>query len=71
MAHIEPTLDDDGVMDFIALGYVVLEGVIGDDFNRRCLDQPGGNANDFIGGEDFTQNVLLHPQVAEIGRAHV
>ena len=53
MMDIEPTLDDDGVTDFIASGYVVLEGLIEDDFNRRCLDQPGGNADGFIGGEDL------------------
>ena len=40
MTDIEPTLNDDGVMDFIASGYIVLEGLIEDDFNRYCLDQP-------------------------------
>jgi len=69
MTDIEPTLDDDGVMDFIASGYVVLEGLIEDDFNRRCLDQPGGNADGFIGGEDFTRRVLLHPQIAGVARS--
>ena len=53
MTDIEPTLNDDGVMDFIATGYIVLEGLIEDDFNRCCLQQPGGNADGFIGGEDL------------------
>jgi hypothetical protein len=69
MAHIEPTLDDDGVMDFVASGYVLLEGIIDDAFNRRCDDLPGGRANDFIGGDDFTRQVLLHPEVAGVARS--
>ena len=38
MDPVAPTLDDDGVMDFVAAGLVVLEGLIGPGFNRRCDD---------------------------------
>lgn len=69
MAEIEPTLDDDGVMDFVALGYVVLEGVIDEAFNQKCNELPGGNIDAFIAGEDFTRQVLLHPQVAGVARS--
>ncbi len=34
MATVEPTLDDTQVMQFVATGYVLLEGVIDDSFNQ-------------------------------------
>ena len=74
MADIEPTavaptLDDAGVMDFVATGFVVLEGIIDSDFNQVCDELAGGNADAFMGEKDFTQRVLLHPQVAGIARS--
>ena len=69
MAAIEPTLADSGVMDFIASGYVLLEGVIDEAFNRRCNEVAGGNIDAFIASEEFTKTVLLHPQVAGVVRS--
>ena len=69
MDPIPPTLDDDGVMDFVATGLVVLEGLIGPSFNRRCDDLAPGNCDAFIASADFTREVLLHPQVAGVARS--
>ena len=69
MAQIKPTLDDDGVMDFVASGLVILEGVIDEDFNRRADDLDRGNCDAFIASDDFTRQVLLHPQVAGVVRS--
>jgi hypothetical protein len=69
MAQIKPTLDDDGVMDFVASGYVLLEGVIDESFNRRCDKLDRGAVNAFVGSDDFTHAVLLHPQVAGVARS--
>jgi hypothetical protein len=69
MADITPTLDDNGVMDFVALGYVLLEGVIDEAFNKRCSELPGGNIDTFIASEEFTRTVLLHPQIAGVARS--
>jgi hypothetical protein len=69
MAQIEPTLDDNGVMDFAASGLVILEGVIDPDFNRRADSLDRGNCDAFIASDDFTREVLLHPQVAGVVRS--
>ncbi|MGY8823752.1 MAG: phytanoyl-CoA dioxygenase family protein [Candidatus Latescibacterota bacterium] len=69
MATIEPTLNDDGVMDFVAAGFVLLEGVIDEAFNKRCSTMAGGNVDAFIGSDEFTQAVLLHPEVAGVARS--
>lgn len=69
MAAVKPTLDDDGVMDFVASGYVLLEGVIDESFNRRCDELDRGSVNAFVGSDDFTNTVLLHPQVAGVARS--
>ncbi|MBM3263140.1 MAG: phytanoyl-CoA dioxygenase family protein [candidate division Zixibacteria bacterium] len=64
MADILPTLTDDAVMDFIASGYIRLDGVISDAFNRKCTNVPPGPAKEFVGSPDFLREVLLHPTVA-------
>jgi hypothetical protein len=69
MAQIKPTLDDNGVMDFAASGLVILEGVIDPDFNRRADSLDRGNCDAFIASDDFTRQVLLHPQVAGVVRS--
>ena len=66
---IQPTMNDDAVMDFIADGYVVLENVIAEPFNQKCIDLTGGGGNDFVQGESFRQQVLLNPQVTGIVRS--
>jgi len=48
---------------------VVLESVIDENFNRCCDDLAPGNCDAFIASDDFTQQVLLHPQVAGVARA--
>ena len=69
MAEIKPTLNDSDVMDFVASGYVLLEGVIDQAFNRRCNDLKRGNIDEFIASDEFTRAVLLHPQVAGVARS--
>ncbi len=69
MATVEPTLDDAQVMQFVATGCVLLEGVIEDSFNQVCNDVPAGNIDSFIGDEPFTRQVLLNPQVAGVARS--
>jgi len=69
MATVEPTLDDDGVMDFVASGHVVLEGIIDEAFNQHCNELDGGNIDAFVAGDDFTNAVLLHPQVSGVVRS--
>lgn len=69
MTTIKPTLDDSGVMDFIASGYILLEGVIDEAFNHRCNALDGGNIDAFIASDEFTQTVLLHPQIAGVARS--
>ena len=64
MADIQPTLDDDAVMGFVANGYVVLDAVVDAAFNRRCGDAPPGPAKELVGSPDFIREVLLHPEVA-------
>ena len=56
-------------MDFVASGYVLLEGVIDDSFNQRCNDLDNGNIDAFIASDAFTDTVLLHPQVAGVARS--
>ncbi|MBM3263084.1 MAG: hypothetical protein FJY97_06610 [candidate division Zixibacteria bacterium] len=51
-------------MDFIASGYIRLDGVISDAFNRKCVDAPPGSAKEFVGSPDFIREALLHPAVA-------
>lgn len=69
MADIKPTMDDDGVMDFVANGYCVLGGVVDSPFNRRCKDTDPGPAKELVGSPDFIREVLLHPEVAGVARA--
>jgi len=69
MADIEPTMNDDAVMDFAASGYVVLDAVVDGMFNRRCLDVKPGNATELVGSPDFIREVLLHPEVAGVVRS--
>jgi hypothetical protein len=69
VAEIQPTLNDDAVMDFVAKGYVVLESVVDNDFNRRCSDLKRGAAQDLIRSDDFIREVILHPEVAGVVRS--
>jgi hypothetical protein len=69
MTDVKPTMTDSDVMDFVAQGYVLLESIIGEDFNRQCDTLPPGNANTFITSDDFIKEVLLHPKLAGVVRS--
>ena len=69
MTHIKPTLDDDGVMDFVSNGFVLLEGVVSEEFNRSCSTLPGGRLTEFVQSDGFRREVLLHPEVAGVARS--
>jgi len=64
MATIQPTMTDDDVMEFVANGYVVFEGIVDDTYNRTCADVPAGRADTLAQDPDFIREVLLHPQAA-------
>jgi len=69
MTDVKPTMTDSDVMDFVAQGYVLLEGIIGEDFNRQCDTLPPGNANAFITSDAFIEEVLLHSELAGVARS--
>lgn len=62
-------MNDDAVMDFVANGYVVLDKVVDETFNRRCRDAPRGPAKDLVGSHEFISEVLLHAEVAGVVRS--
>ena len=64
MNDIQPTMTDEDVMDFISKGYVVLEGIISEEFNRQYLNLPGGGVSEFIQTPEFRNAVLLNPEAA-------
>ena len=66
---IQPTMNDDAVMDFIANGYVILENVISESFNQECNDLTGGGVNEFVQRDSFRRQVLLNSQVAGVARS--
>ncbi len=63
MAETQPTMTDSDVMDFVASGYVVLDEVVDSDFSASCRGARNGNVKDLVGSDEFTREVLLHPQV--------
>ena len=62
-------MTDDDVMEFIANGYVVLEAIVDDSYNRACADVPAGRADDLAQDGEFIRQVLLHPQAAGVVRS--
>ncbi|MBH05591.1 MAG: hypothetical protein CMJ20_04650 [Phycisphaeraceae bacterium] len=66
---IQPTMTDDDVMDFVAKGYVILEGIIDDTWNRTCATSPSGPAETLAQTPEFIKEVLLHPQASGIVRS--
>ena len=67
--EIQPTLNDEQVMQFISVGNIVLEGIISDEFNQKCQDLPGGRLTDFVQTDEFCHNIFLHPAVAGVARS--
>ena len=63
-----PTLDDRQVMDFCRRGYVMLEGVVPDEVNRRTvefLDEHDSPEPSEILEEDwFAEGVIRNPEAA-------
>ena len=70
MASVEPTLDDGAVMEFVASGYVLLEGVIDDSFNQRCDDLNPGNIDAFIASDAFRKVTNWGKEEILAGRPH-
>ena len=62
-------MTDDDVMEFIANGYVVLDAIVDDAYNRACADAPAGRADDLAQDGEFIRQVLLHPQAAGVVRS--
>jgi hypothetical protein len=69
MIDVQPTMNDNQVMDFVLTGYVVVEGVVSSEFNRQCQTIPGGSINEFARSPEFLEEVLLHPEVAGVARS--
>ena len=62
-------MTDDDVMDFVAIGYVVLEGIVDNVYNRTFATASKGRADTLAQTPDFIREVLLHPQGAGIVRS--
>ena len=64
-SHIQPTLTDSEVLDFCKNGYLLLDGVVPDEINRRAvefLDNDTYFEPTSILAEDwFMENVILNP----------
>ena len=63
-----PTLDDGQVFDFCRQGYLVLEGVVEDDINRRMMDfvdeHPEHQPLELLRADWFVEGVLKNPRAA-------
>jgi hypothetical protein len=64
----EPTLTDTQVLEFCKKGFLMLEGVVSDDINRRALeylkDNPQGEPTEILQEDWFVEGVILNPQAA-------
>ena len=69
MIRVEPTLDDNQVMEFIHNGYITLESIVDTDFNTECQSVHAGHMTEFVQSDEFLKNVLLHPEVAGVARS--
>ncbi|RAP77917.1 hypothetical protein [Paenibacillus montanisoli] len=65
---IQPSLTDQEIIDFCVNGYIMLEGVIPDETNRRTFDylneHPSSIVNSILDESFFVNEVLLNPAVA-------
>jgi hypothetical protein len=56
------------VLEFCKKGFLMLEGVVSDDINRRALaylkDNPQGEPTEILQEDWFVDEVLLNPQAA-------
>jgi hypothetical protein len=64
----EPTLTDTQVLEFCKTGFIMLEGVVPDEINRRTfafLDEyPSGEPTEIFSQDWFVDNVIRQPQAA-------
>ena len=64
----EPTLNDKQVLDFCKDGFLMLEGVVPDEINRRTLEylgeHPEHEATQILLEDWFDENVIKNPRVA-------
>ena len=63
-----PTLDDNGVLEFCKKGFLLLEGVVDDDTNKRTIDFVDSNTGmeplEILDEEWFVDSVIKNPQGA-------
>ncbi|MCZ6677018.1 MAG: phytanoyl-CoA dioxygenase family protein [Candidatus Poribacteria bacterium] len=63
-----PTLNDTQVLEFCRNGFLMLEGIVPDEINRRTfafLDaHPSGEPVEILKEDWFVNNVILHPEAA-------
>ncbi len=67
-SHIEPTLTDTAILDFCKNGYLLLEGVVPDDVNRKAVAHVDNNTfyepTDILDHDWFVEHVVLNPVAA-------
>ena len=69
-ANCEPTLNDTQVVEFCKRGFLMLQGVVPDEINRRASEFIETHGHVPIRQEDwFVDNVLLNPQAAGVVRS--
>ncbi|MDE0431406.1 MAG: hypothetical protein OXH98_16710 [Caldilineaceae bacterium] len=63
-----PTLNDSQVLEFCKQGFLLLEGVVPDEINRRVVsfldDNPSHEPTEILVEDWFVDNVILNPQAA-------
>ena len=63
-----PTLNDRQVIEFCANGFLMLEGIVPDEINRRTLEfvdaHPSGQPVEIMDESWFVENVICHPIAA-------
>lgn len=67
-SHIAPTLTDTEVLEFCKHGYLLLEGVVPEEINRKTVAFVDSNTSleptDILDEDWFVENVILHPAAA-------
>ena len=64
-ANCEPTLNDTQMWEFCKKGFLVLQGVVPDEINKKVLEfleAHDGLGGDLINEDWFIENILLNPQ---------
>jgi len=66
---IDPTLNDQEVLDFISKGYVIVEGLGTEKIHNECKTLRPAGISEFVQSEEFLREVILHPKVAGVARS--